>query len=369
MKIRFLVHDASLTGAPMVCLNFIRWIHENERGIKIATLIYRDGPLRYQFERYGEVFLLWKYSAGANNWITRRLLQIYDLSRYLHYKLGRKWDVDYINSAASVLTYSRFLKSRVRKILHVHEMLNGLRDFCGRKALVDLAGDCSFIISASDAVERDLLEYGGIKSLVIHEFVDYHSTDSTPVSIKDKLNIPESAQIIGGCGRGSFRKGFDLFLKIAQEMIGVTKDVYFVWIGSAPNTTFNQLVFDNEKDRNSRILILDETILARSLMKGFDIFLIPSREDPFPLVAIENALNGIPLICFQDATGLRPLFRDNEDLMVSYESVGQIMNALNELLVDVDIRNERGKKFRVNAMEYTTQNQAPKIAKLLKSLP
>lgn len=369
MKIRFLVHDASLTGAPIVSLNFIKWIHENEKDIIVSTLIYRDGPLRVKFERYSEVFILWKYSERATSSVTRRLFQFYDLSRYFIYRVIKRWDVDYINSSASVVTYTRFLNSRSKKILHVHEMLTGLRDYCGREELVNLSEDCSFIISASDTVKRDLSEYCGIKSLVIHEFVDHHLIDSDQVSLRDKLGIPDKAVIIGGCGRASLRKGFDLYLRIAREMVDGNEELYFIWIGNGSHTTIEEEVFKTSDHQRNRIFVIDETILARSLMRDFDIFLILSREDPFPLVAIENALNGIPLICFQDATGLSPLFKGNENLMVKYESVDQVMDVMKELLTDVKNRKQRGKKFQLNAMKYITRNQAPKIASLLKSLP
>lgn len=368
MKIRFLVHDASMTGAPIVCLNFIKWIYENEKDIFVSTMIYRDGPLRLHFERYSEVFVLWKYSVQATNWFIRRVLQLYDLSRYFFYRVLKRWDVDYINSSAAVVTYSWFLNSKAKKILHVHEMLEGLKDYCGREELVKLSAESSFIISASGSVERDLWDYCGIKSLVIYEFVDHYLTDYEPVSLRTTLNIPKNALIIGGCGRASIRKGFDIFLEIAKKMIDGNEELYFVWIGSKSNATIEDDVLKTSDYQENRIFVLDETVLARSLMRDFDIFLIPSREDPFPLVAIENALNAIPLICFQEATGLSPLFKGNEDLMVKYKSVDQVVIAIKELISDIKIRKRRGDRFQLNAIEYVTDNQAPKIMSLLRSL-
>src|SRR6187399_2669791 len=56
-EILFVSHDAGRTGAPLVLLNFQRWLKEHT-GVKFATILRRRGPLEAEFARLGEVFLI-----------------------------------------------------------------------------------------------------------------------------------------------------------------------------------------------------------------------------------------------------------------------------------------------------------------------
>src|SRR5205814_4023764 len=44
---------------------------------------------------------------------------------------------------------------------------------------------------------------------------------------------------------------------------------------------------------------------ARPYLRAGDVFLLSSREDPFPLVALEAAQCGLPILCFADSGGMQ----------------------------------------------------------------
>jgi glycosyltransferase involved in cell wall biosynthesis len=75
--------------------------------------------------------------------------------------------------------------------------------------------------------------------------------------------------------------------------------IKFVWVGYQSAEEYAQAVYEAEK------LGLEKTVIFTGLKESpqdyyqlFDLFLLSSREDPFPLAALEAAALGKPLFCF-----------------------------------------------------------------------
>src|SRR5207302_5708906 len=65
-----------------------------------------------------------------------------------------------------------------------------------------------------------------------------------------------------------------------------------------------------------------------------DVFLLPSREDPFPLVCLEAADCGLPVICFADAGGMPDFVGNERGATVPYLDVEHMAAELVSLLRD-----------------------------------
>jgi glycosyltransferase involved in cell wall biosynthesis len=122
----------------------------------------------------------------------------------------------------------------------------------------------------------------------------------------------EDALVVLGCGTVHIRKGVDLFLACAAAVTaaGTKRPVRFIWIGHG---------YDPENDVNYSCYLADQ--IARSGLQGHveildevedlepayrlaDVFFLSSRLDPLPNVTIEAALRGMPVVCFEEATGI-----------------------------------------------------------------
>lgn len=122
----------------------------------------------------------------------------------------------------------------------------------------------------------------------------------------------EDALVVLGCGTVHIRKGVDLFLACAAAVaaLGTTRPVQFVWIGHGydptNDTTYSCYLTDQIARSNleSRVAILDEVEDLDPAYRLTDVFFLSSRLDPLPNVTIEAALRGIPVVCFDEATGL-----------------------------------------------------------------
>lgn len=55
--------------------------------------------------------------------------------------------------------------------------------------------------------------------------------------------------------------------------------------------------------------------------RDLDLFILTSREDPFPLVCIENGMLGNPIVCFEGATGIEEVIAEGGGRVVPYLNV------------------------------------------------
>ena len=59
---------------------------------------------------------------------------------------------------------------------------------------------------------------------------------------------------------------------------------------------------------------------------SLDIFLLTSREDPFPLAAIDAGILGMPIFCFDKATGIAEVV--DSSFVVPYLDVEEMANRI-----------------------------------------
>ena len=139
--------------------------------------------------------------------------------------------------------------------------------------------------------------------------------------------------------------------------------VKFAWIGGEydPINDFNVSLWVEDQIRRSN---LDKNILMidhcsskyKKLMQRADIFLVTSRLDPLPNVAIDALSNGIPVMCFEKACGLESLFIKDEllreFLLVPYLDSNKMGRKLSKLLDNEKTRKEIGNHCKDKAQEW-----------------
>lgn len=117
--------------------------------------------------------------------------------------------------------------------------------------------------------------------------------------------------VLGG-GSVQIRKGVDLFVEIANRVREMPQGdrFRFVWIGGNydPDKDFGYSVYIRDQIRRSgltdHVKMLRETTAIETAYSLADIFLLPSRLDPLPNVAIDSLSVGLPVLCFDRTTGI-----------------------------------------------------------------
>ena len=176
--------------------------------------------------------------------------------------------------------------------------------------------------------------------------------------------------IIGASGTTRWRKGDDLFLQVARYL--TTKypaiNCRFIWVGKILPERAAMIQGDIEKlGLTDKVTFVGEQANPHTFYQDFDVFLITSREDPFPLVCIEVGMLGKPIICFQGATGTEEVLKNGGGFIVPYldteamaEKVKYYYNHPEKNEVDGALNKEQ---FSV----FTPEIICPKILKVIEN--
>ena len=363
-------HEASLTGAPIVLLHYSRWLTEIKKE-KLIFLFTLGGPLIADFEKLGDVFIL-EPCFEPSPLITRIKKRILFNTEKNHKKniIGRllllkpKLIINNTIVNGKVLKY--FEGARIKIVSIIHELESVIRIYDKRGMVNDTIRLTDNFIVVSQAVKNNLINNHDIpeeKISVIYECVPNLSN-----SFKENCNIKEFGRekfIIGGCGNLIFRKGIDVFVRVAYELIYKRniKDVLFFWVGG--NEQSNLFVETNEDIKklglNDYVQISGETKSPHAFYEGMNIFLMTSREDPFPLVNLEAAQHGLPIICFDRSGGSPEFVTEDVGFVVPYLDVSAMADKIEILKNDIKLTKQFSANIKEKSKQYTVDIMAIKL--------
>ena len=126
--------------------------------------------------------------------------------------------------------------------------------------------------------------------------------------------------VIAGVGYVNYRKGVDLFIQCASRMVRMNPDLdfRFVWIGDnyQPDVdgAYSAFLADQlEREKlGDRFEFIGEIGDMDAVYAVTDILLLTSRLDPLPNVTIEAIAYGIPIVCFNNASGTVEVLVEND---------------------------------------------------------
>ncbi len=139
-------------------------------------------------------------------------------------------------------------------------------------------------------------------------------------------------------GRLSGARDQILFIQLAYNISHLSrkKMVYFAWLGvDKKQGEFAKLLYDVKKaGLENRISFLEPVEKPLPFFFAADIFALVSREDPFPLVMLEAASVGKPVVCFQDAGGACEFVENDSGIVVPYLDLQAMARAICTLADD-----------------------------------
>lgn len=367
-------HESTLTGAPMNLLHFVRWIAENT-AVEVDTLLLRDGTLHERFAEVSKVTALdgpaWRELFDRHAAPTARLLP-----RLRGRTLGGSWarrqvehltdlDLVYLNGVAST-TILPFLPDNPPVVCHVHEMGVALQSLslAQRQALQNrpLAW-----IAASAAVRDDLVQELGIDAdriHVHHEFIDARALASTRIDqrslerLRRQQRIPQEAAIVMGAGTLEWRKGCDLFIQLAVEVSRRTREpIRFVWVGGDLSSTDWIRLWSDCGRAGVRDLVrfIGTVPDPAAWFATADVFVLTSHEDPYPLVCLEQAAVGHPVVSFRNGGMvelLEPAGPESAACVIAHLDIAGMADRVLALLDSDDLRTTVGGQLRRRVLEH-----------------
>ncbi|WP_031526905.1 glycosyltransferase family 4 protein [Dyadobacter crusticola] len=394
-KILFVSHDANRAGSQLLLLQLLRLL--KERGIPMHLLLCSGGELEKEFEEVVTITRLYQNYKVAPHPFTGKLLKKVHLYKLYEERSTQKGNdrliaeleaqnigLVFVNSIANSGVYHDFLTflHHVPLVLFVHELAMSVKMYSHEKHLNFLLRKTDHLIAVSHAVANYYVKkynfpvaHVSTFTLIDHEHIDRKLRTVQHDILEKTYRIPNDAIVIGGCGNAEWRKGNDIFNWIAKRVIHKTAPlpVYFVWIGAGPQHEIYELIESDIRlmGLSDRIILVPPTPFALDYINRFDVLMLSSREDPYPLVVLEAALQEIPVVCFEDAGGAPELIESDAGFVVPYMDISAASDAIIQLVLDPALRETLGRKGRQKVLErHNTEKSVGSIEAIIqKYLP
>lgn len=187
------------------------------------------------------------------------------------------------------------------------------------------------------------------------------------------LGIDRSSKLVVAIGLADRRKGFDLFLDAAlSSAVNNDRDaLHYLWIGPTDARTVSEW-----KQRNGgrqpqsipRFHWLGYQENVTPFYAAADLFVLASREDPFPYVAIEALNAATPLIAFRGSGGGAALAERGFGRVVDQHSGAILAAAIDAYLRDTEgLLNDGREGASVVDNEFRFDRYVERLLALLES--
>lgn len=351
----FISHDATRTGAPILLLNLVKAIGKN---YQVDFLLKNGGEL---FNEFSESAITSIAAKPQKRTIYKRILKKIRKGEEKRFEISNlKWkEYDFVIS--NTITNGDLLPE-IRKfykgpiISYVHELEMATRFFTNEIDLKQLIACSNAYFVPSEAVKNHLITNVGIspeKIEVLHYYIP-------PFKINLQNKPLQRDFLIGSVGTLDWRKSPDLFIVIAKAFFKKLPDanVQFIWKGAADGSVeMDRLKYDIKKaGLKSKVSFVGASSDVAGFFNSISLFLLTSREDPYPLVVLEAANEEVPTLCFAGAGGSPEFIEQSQGgRIISYLDINEAVDAIIYYYRNRQALSSDGKKARAELLR-THQN-------------
>ena len=275
-----------------------------------------------------------------------------------------KPDYWYINTIANRDAINVATKLKVKMISHIHELPFSYSSV--KKVTIQKIIENSILcIGCSKIVCEKLQDMGHRNVDLLYGFVDSENIKiNESKNIKQELGIKNTDFVWIISGHATTTKGVDFLIPLIKNLNSNHK---IVWIGKVDNTGTNYYVDKSIKENYSdRIIFVGAK--SEDYYDYFNIghaFLSLSRTDSFPLVMIEAAHLGKPIVGFNSG-GIGEFVNEKIGITVSQLDFNALANAMETVRFNID--NYDAISIRKYAQELNPKIQTDKLTLLLDSI-
>jgi glycosyltransferase involved in cell wall biosynthesis len=274
-------------------------------------------------------------------------------------------DFWYFNTIVNPEIYAIAAKLGVKIVTHFHELPMAY-NFITYDNLEQIINYSTSFIGCSKAVCEKISDMGGKDVRLLYGFIDQNKISCTKSAdeVKSSLGFSEKDFVWVVSGTTTLIKGIDFLIPLLNLL---DESVKILWIGGEEKRgTFFYVKKTVESRFPGRVKFTGalETDYYNYLNCG-DAFLSLSREDSFPLVMLEAATLGKPIVGFNSG-GIREFVKEGIGIVVEQGN-------FNELTKAMAIVKNQPEKFSVDrikndAAKYRIEKQIPVLEEILESI-
>jgi glycosyltransferase involved in cell wall biosynthesis len=334
--VRVVVHDLGRSGVPVVLLRYLSVLAAEERR-RVVVLAGHDGPLRSDIEALGvSVRSVWDAgrrapgrtaaaaaSALGVGGLHRRALAL-DVRRVLR---GLPEPDVVLVHGAGALVVPGVVPDGVPVVVHVHELDSALGRGAPPNVLRQLLDSAAVVVGVTPEVGAALQRRCGFHGSI--EVLPGVPDTTAPLSalVDDADRLGDRGAVVG-VGAPDWRKGADRMQAVAHSLARRGRSAPVRWIGGAPAGREAVWV-----DARSAVDWVPSTADPWAAAEPVAVVVVPSREDPLPLVVLEAGVRGHAVVATATG-GLVDLLADGRGVVVPPGDLPALVDAVDDLLAD-----------------------------------
>ena len=327
--ILLITHELSLTGAPIVLLNVAKFAVKNQ--FFPVVLSFKDGPLRKQYEEMGITVIIDESVEGCS-WILKKFI--------------RNFDIVFVNTVVCYPVIELLKDSLPKVYWWLHEGEYAI-DFYKNKLPHQLGKNVT-VLYGGEYVKQVLTKYGfHYAGQCLFYAVDDECSNIQNKRLSYTENDNKTYKILF-VGSIEHRKGSDVLLQAIQKLDDWVMDkCEFLFIGAEFDTVMkNDIVKFSEKYGNVKVLEPVDHKKLQFYYEDYDMLIVPSRDDPCPVVAVEAMMHFLPVVC-SNKTGTSYLIKDRKSgFIFENENAEQIAEIITSIIKNPGILKEIGDNVR-----------------------
>jgi len=214
-----------------------------------------------------------------------------------------------------------------------------------------------YVVAISQELKKELVEkfsysdnqirliFNGVSAEVFDRVVD----EQKKFMIRKELSLPNDMPIIGFVGSLNYRKGIDVLLEACSLIDG---NFHITLLGDGDNNWVNSLIEKNDLKGKVSIFPFQNPINFYSI---FDVFVLPSRKEGFPLVPLEAMMMGVPTIRSNVEGSSDQIINGVNGYIFKSEDSKELAEYIKLLLDDEKLRNNMANNAKNQAKSKFTE--------------
>lgn len=335
----FVSHDAARAGSQLVLLEIIRRILEAGK-FEPYLLLLQGGELEGEFTCTANLINIEEYQIiigsreSAEKAVFEHVAQLKPIMAIC-------------NTVVTSSMVARLNQAKIPVLSLIHELATSIDASYGKDSVLTITQNARHIIVVSHFALNSLLHNYGLplsKFSIVHPCVLPHKKEGLldaekARAFRKRFSIDESQLIVLGCGQLHPRKGPDIFIQVARQHYTQHCDssTVFVWVGGGEPWYERWCQHDiHSSGLANKVILTGHRHITADAFAAAHVFLLTSREDPFPLVSLEAMAASVPVVAFEGAGGAPEGIGADAGIVVPYLDVVQMETALSRLIYNPD---------------------------------
>lgn len=345
-----LVHDLGRTGVPLALARLLAWNH-GAGGADVHVVARHAGPLHSAVEPVASSVTTLEPAVGRSTASTVAVAAAELGAAAPGASIRDRWyrhrvrslpmpDIVLVQGAGAWPLFASLepLVGSARVVVHLHELAHALDRCVTAAERSDLTARADLVLAVAEPVAALARSLGAAATAVVPGTVD------DPPAGWD-APIGTRADAVVSVGVAGWRKGTDRAIAIAHELARTAPSASCHWIGEPLEPGWDlavgsavPLVWHPPADDPWSVL-------------GPSVVLVPSREDPLPLVALEAGARGLPVVAARTG-GLTDLVAGGRGWALDGHDLSGLAAAVAQALAEPDEARRRGEALRSHVHEH-----------------